>query len=109
MSARTLPNYAQSATTPSWTPWSVGAPLRFVPSDKMFVAGLVSSKDSTLETPAVLIQRITEASTYAPLDRLALRPRCGFASTAAGNLLSEVEQWLKLEPVAETARYVWGG
>ena len=32
----------------------------------------------------------------------------GFASMAEGNLLSEDEQWKKLELVAEVARRVWG-
>ena len=84
-------------------------PLRFVPSDKMVVLGLVSSKDANLETQVGLIERIEEASAYVPLGRLALSPQCGFASTAAGNLLSEERQWRKLELVAETARQVWGG
>ncbi len=83
-------------------------PLRFMPADKMVVLGLVSSKDSTLESPDYLIERIEEASAYVPLDRLALSPQCGFASTAAGNLLTEDEQWRKLELVAETCRGVWG-
>ncbi|HLH70188.1 MAG TPA: 5-methyltetrahydropteroyltriglutamate--homocysteine methyltransferase, partial [Candidatus Dormibacteraeota bacterium] len=43
-----------------------------------------------------------------PLDRLALSPQCGFASVAAGNLLSEEDQWRKLELVVETAKAVWG-
>ena len=32
----------------------------------------------------------------------------GFASVAAGNLLTMDEHWRKLELVAETARKVWG-
>jgi methionine synthase II (cobalamin-independent) len=44
-----------------------------------------------------------------PLENLALSPQCGFASVAAGNLLSADDQWRKLELVAETARKVWGG
>ncbi|HIO63904.1 MAG TPA: 5-methyltetrahydropteroyltriglutamate--homocysteine methyltransferase, partial [Dehalococcoidia bacterium] len=42
------------------------------------------------------------------VERLALSPQCGFASTEAGNLLTEDEQWRKLELVVETARKVWG-
>ena len=42
------------------------------------------------------------------IENLALSPQCGFASTAAGNLLTEDEQWRKLELVVETARKVWG-
>jgi 5-methyltetrahydropteroyltriglutamate--homocysteine methyltransferase len=43
-----------------------------------------------------------------PIENLALSTQCGFASIAAGNLLSMDEQWRKLELVVETARRVWG-
>ena len=52
-------------------------------------------------------RRIDEASKYVDLDRLALRPQCGFASTLVGNPLSWDDQQRKLELVAETARKVW--
>jgi methionine synthase II (cobalamin-independent) len=42
-----------------------------------------------------------------PLENLALSPQCGFASTMEGNLLSEQDQWRKLELVVDTARQVW--
>jgi 5-methyltetrahydropteroyltriglutamate--homocysteine methyltransferase len=83
-------------------------PLRFVPTDKMVMLGLVSTKVPSLESQDDLLRRIDEASRYVPLERLALGPQCGFASTAAGNLLTEDEQWRKLELVVETARKVWG-
>ena len=82
-------------------------PLRFMPPNKTVVLG-VSSKDATLESQDYLIERIEEASAYVPPERLALSPQCGFASTAAGNLLTEDDQWRKLELVAETCRRVWG-
>ena len=84
-------------------------PLRFMPDDKMVALGLVSSKEAAVESRDYLLERIEEASGYVPLDRLALSPQCGFASTAAGNLLTEDDQWRKLELVAEVAREVWGG
>ena len=83
-------------------------PLRFMPGDKMTVLGLISSKEAALETPEYVLQRIEEASAHVPLDNLALSPQCGFASTAAGNLLTEDQQWRKLELVAEISRRVWG-
>ncbi len=83
-------------------------PLRFVPRDKTVVLGLVSSKLAQLETTVQLIRRIEEASRYVPVENLALSPQCGFASTIEGNLLTEDEQWKKLELVAATAREVWG-
>ena len=43
-----------------------------------------------------------------PLQRLALSPQCGFASTILGNALSEDDERRKLELIVETAREVWG-
>ena len=83
-------------------------PLRFVPPGKMVVLGLISSKDPQLESQDQLLRRIDEAAQYVPIERLALSPQCGFASTAPGNLLTWDEQRRKLELVAETARQVWG-
>jgi 5-methyltetrahydropteroyltriglutamate--homocysteine methyltransferase len=72
------------------------------------VLGLVSTKKAELESKDELKRRIEEASSYVPLDRLAVSPQCGFASTLEGNLLSEADQEAKLRLVAETAREVWG-
>jgi 5-methyltetrahydropteroyltriglutamate--homocysteine methyltransferase len=83
-------------------------PLRFVPKGKTVVLGLVSSKVPRMEDPAVLAQRIAEASKYVPMENLALSPQCGFASTAEGNLLTEERQWAKLKLVVDTAKQVWG-
>jgi methionine synthase II (cobalamin-independent) len=43
-----------------------------------------------------------------PLERLALSPQCGFASTQEGNLLTPADQEAKLRLVAAVAREVWG-
>ncbi len=82
-------------------------PLRFVRPETTVVLGLVSTKVPALESKDELRRRIDEAAKYVPMERLALSPQCGFASTAAGNLLSEDEQWRKLELVVETARAAW--
>ena len=82
-------------------------PLRFVRPETTVVLGLVSTKVSALESKDDLRRRIDEATKYVPMERLALSPQCGFASTAAGNLLTEDEQWRKLELVVETAREAW--
>jgi 5-methyltetrahydropteroyltriglutamate--homocysteine methyltransferase len=68
----------------------------------------VSSKKAQLETAANIKARIDEASRIVPLDRLALSPQCGFASTEEGNALSAAEQQKKLELVASVADDVWG-
>jgi 5-methyltetrahydropteroyltriglutamate--homocysteine methyltransferase len=83
-------------------------PLRLVPDDKDVVLGLITTKEPTLERQDDVCRRIDQAARYMPLERLALSPQCGFASIAAGNLLSMDDQWRKLELVASTARTVWG-
>jgi 5-methyltetrahydropteroyltriglutamate--homocysteine methyltransferase len=83
-------------------------PLAQVPGDRTVVLGLVSSKRPPLEDKNELKQRIEQASVFVPMDRLALSPQCGFASTLEGNLLSAAEQEAKLRLVAETAVEVWG-
>ena len=84
------------------------APLRFVPKDKIVVLGLVSSKVPEVESADKLKRRISEASRYIPLEQLALSPQCGFSSNIVGNLLSEDDQWRKLELIQHVAADVWG-
>ena len=83
-------------------------PLRFMPGHKFAVLGLVSTKTPLLETREALRKRIDEAARYLPLERLALSPQCGFASTVGGNLLTAEDQRAKLALIVETAKEVWG-
>lgn len=82
-------------------------PLRHVPEDRFVVLGLVTTKKSHMETADELRQRIKEAAHYIPLERLALSPQCGFASTMEGNHLSYEDQQHKLELVVQVAQEVW--
>jgi 5-methyltetrahydropteroyltriglutamate--homocysteine methyltransferase len=82
-------------------------PLKYVPQDRTVVLGLVSSKRATLETAEELKGRVAEASKIVALERLALSPQCGFASTEEGNRLSEADQRKKLELVGSTAKQIW--
>ncbi len=84
-------------------------PLRNVPDDRTVVLGLVTTKHAALESGGDLVGRIREAAAFVPLERLALSPQCGFASTQEGNLLTPADQDAKLALVAATAREVWGG
>jgi 5-methyltetrahydropteroyltriglutamate--homocysteine methyltransferase len=84
------------------------APLRFVPKTKGVVLGLVSSKTPTLESLDLLKRRAEEATRYIDLDRLAISPQCGFASTVAGNPLSDADERAKLALVVEAANAIWG-
>ncbi len=83
-------------------------PLRALPEDRLAVLGLLTTKKPRLESVDELRRRLTEAATYIPLERLALSPQCGFASTMAGNRISPEVQRIKLARVAETAGLVWG-
>ena len=84
-------------------------PLRFLPKgEKTVVLGLITSKTGDLENPDDVKRRIDEATTYAPLEQLAVSPQCGFASTEEGNLLTEDQQWAKVRTVVDIARDVWG-
>jgi len=83
------------------------APLRHVSEDKHVVLGLVRTKTPGLESEDELMRRVEEASRFVPLERLALSPQCGFASTEAGNPLTPEDQWRKLELVVKTAARIW--
>ncbi len=83
-------------------------PLRHVPEDRFVVLGLLTTKKPRLEPFDELRRRIEEASHYVPLERLALSPQCGFASTMEGNRISYEDQRRKLELVASVAKAVWG-
>ena len=82
-------------------------PLRLVPKNKNVVLGLVSSKVPALEQQAELEARIKEASQYISLDRLAVSPQCGFASTVAGNPVTIDDEKRKLGLCVAVAEHVW--
>ncbi len=82
--------------------------LAEVPDDKMAVLGLVTTKSSRCESVDTLRTRILEASKYCPLERLAISPQCGFATSIEGNELEIDDQYAKLRTLSETASEVWG-
>lgn len=83
-------------------------PLKWISPDKTVVLGLITSKDGELEDRQVIMDRIYEAAQYVDLDRLALSPQCGFASTEEGNIITEEQQWAKIALVKSIAQEVWG-
>ena len=83
------------------------APLRFVPKSKGVVLGLISSKTPVLESMDQLKHRTEEATRYIDLDRLAISPQCGFASTVAGNPVTEADERAKLALVVHAAKIIW--
>jgi 5-methyltetrahydropteroyltriglutamate--homocysteine methyltransferase len=82
-------------------------PLRFV-KDKGVVLGLISSKSPVVESIDTLESRVREASEHIDLSRLAISPQCGFASTAAGNPLTEDIEYAKLHLAVRVAERLWG-
>ncbi len=82
-------------------------PLRFV-KGKGVVLGLISSKTPVLETVDTLKRRTEEATQYIDLDRLAISPQCGFASTVAGNPVTEDDERKKLKLDVQAAKAIWG-
>ncbi len=84
------------------------APLRFVPKTKGVVLGLVSSKTPQLESIELLRRRADEAARHVDPARLAISPQCGFASTVAGNPVTEADERAKLRLCVEAARAIWG-
>jgi 5-methyltetrahydropteroyltriglutamate--homocysteine methyltransferase len=83
------------------------APVRFLPSGRVAVMGLVSSKRAELESEDEILRRLEDASRFVSVERLGLSTQCGFASVIAGNEIDEETQWRKLELVARVADRVW--
>jgi 5-methyltetrahydropteroyltriglutamate--homocysteine methyltransferase len=81
-------------------------PLRLVPKDKIVVLGLVSTKNSDMETVDDLKRRIDQASKFVHVNQLALSPQCGFGGLDS-KVLSEDEMWKKLDTIVETAGQIW--
>jgi 5-methyltetrahydropteroyltriglutamate--homocysteine methyltransferase len=67
----------------------------------------VTTKTGALEDHDDVRRRLDEAASIVPLSQLALSPQCGFASTEEGNVLTEAEQWAKIDAVVALAGEVW--
>jgi 5-methyltetrahydropteroyltriglutamate--homocysteine methyltransferase len=83
-------------------------PLAHIPQEKVAVLGLVTTKSPRPETPEELEVRLREAASYLPLERLALSPQCGFATSVIGNAVTVEDERRKLRAIVETAERVWG-
>ena len=69
--------------------------------------GLVSTKTPVLESLDTLKRRTGEATQFIDLDRLAIGPQCGFASTVAGNPVTEADERAKLALIVQAAKAIW--
>ena len=83
-------------------------PLAEVPDDRVVVLGLVTTKSPRREAPDELEARIREAARHTGLERLAVSPQCGFATSVIGNAVTVDDERAKLEVLARTAERVWG-
>ena len=68
----------------------------------------MTTKTGRRETVDELSDRIREASSYLPLERLALSTQCGFATSVVGNEITVEQERAKLRTIAQTAAQVWG-
>lgn len=82
-------------------------PLCHVRPQTTVVLGLVSTKTPALESLDTIARRVEAASRVVPLERLALSPQCGFASSAGGNPITFDDQRAKLALVVAAARNIW--
>jgi 5-methyltetrahydropteroyltriglutamate--homocysteine methyltransferase len=83
-------------------------PIRFLRGGSTMVMGLISTKTPIIEDDDDLLRSMEEAASIAGgMDRLAISPQCGFASTMVGNDTDEDAQWRKLELVGRIADRLW--
>lgn len=82
-------------------------PLRFLPKTKLAALGLVSTKNTALESRDMIARRLEAAEKFVDFDRLSLCPQCGFASSEETDRFSEDEQWAKLAHLVALADSLW--
>lgn len=71
------------------------------------VLGLITTKTGELESVETLTQRVKQASRYVDFSQLCISPQCGFASTEDGNVLSEDEQWAKVNLLVTSGHQIF--
>ena len=71
------------------------------------VLGVITSKDPNLENVDAVIDRIHAAAELVPLKNLGISTQCGFASTEEGNILTEQDEWNKLQLIKTITDKVW--
>lgn len=68
------------------------------------VLGLVNTQSDELEDKEVLLKRPEEANKHVDPKQICIATQYVFASTEAGNLISEERQWRKLDLVHELVK-----
>lgn len=82
-------------------------PLRHVPKGKTVLLGLVSTKETALESRDGLRRRLDEAGKYLDHRQLGLCPQCGFSTNMFGTHFTGDDQRRKLELIVDVAQTVW--
>lgn len=93
-------------------------PLRFLPTHKNVVLGVVTTKDPELEDRALIKQRVEEAAAIIAkgqgrtvkeaLENIGISPQCGFASVAVGaEGMTDEKMFAKLQLVKDVASELW--
>jgi 5-methyltetrahydropteroyltriglutamate--homocysteine methyltransferase len=82
-------------------------PLRHVNGKKVAVLGLISTKLAALEPKDMLKRRVAEASAFIDLERLAISPQCGFASSFQVDRFTFADEEKKLAFLVEVADEIW--
>jgi 5-methyltetrahydropteroyltriglutamate--homocysteine methyltransferase len=82
--------------------------LSLVPDDKVVVLGLLTTKSSRVEAEAEVADRVLAAAARTGIDRLAVSPQCGFATSSAGNAITPEAQGAKLALLVKVARDLFG-
>jgi len=82
-------------------------PLKYLSPHKIAVLGLISSKSPEMESIDHLKRRVDEASRFVPLERLAISPQCGFATSVGSKPMSLDEQIRKIELIVNASRQIW--
>ena len=70
--------------------------------------GIALYHSRKLKSQDDILRRIEEAGKYCSVDQLGISPQCGFYHGADVIVMSEAEQWKKLELVVKVAQKVWG-
>src|SRR6476646_735196 len=84
------------------------ARLREVPDARMVVLAMVTTKSPRHESEDELERRTREAAQHIDLERLAISPQCGFATSVIGNAISVEDERRKLTTIAAAAARIWG-
>ncbi len=83
-------------------------PLRFLPTGKMAILGIVSTKLRDLEPADDIKRRVDAASKFINVGQLGICPQCGFASAFNIDRFAVSDEERKLAHLVRVAEQIWG-